>query len=93
MAVAPAVPALVVIKITPFLPCEPYKVAAAKPLSTLTEAILLGSKSKKREEPLLPSTKLLPTLASPLSSLLKVLLLKGTPSTINKGWLLWLKEL
>ena len=46
--------------------------------------MLFGSMSKKREEPLLPSTK--PPCAF-------VSLLKGTPSTINKGWFPWLKVL
>ena len=46
--------------------------------------MLLGSRSKKREEPLLPLAKLPCVLVS---------LLKGTPSTINKAWLLPLMEL
>ena len=46
--------------------------------------MLFGSISKKRLEPLLPSTKL---------PWLFVSLLKGTPSTTNRGWLEPLKEL
>ena len=75
--------ALVVINITPFLPSVPYSVAAARPLSTVTLAMLLGSISKKRLEPVLPLTKLPDELVS---------LAKGTPSTTNKAWLLPLME-
>lgn len=78
-----AEPALVVITITPFLPAVPYKVAAASPLSTLTLAMLFGSKSKNLLEPTLPS-KALPCAF--------VSLLKGTPSTTNNAWLLPLIE-
>ena len=46
--------------------------------------MLFGSISRKRLEPLLPST-------NPPCEL--VSLLKGTPSTTNKGWLEPLKEL
>ena len=75
---APAAPALVVIKITPFLPAVPYRLAAAKPLSTLTLAMELGSRSKNLLDPTLPS------MASPW---VLVSELNGTPSTINNGWL------
>ena len=51
-------PDFVVINMTPFLPCVPYNVAAASPLRTLTASMLLGSISKNRDDPLLPSTKL-----------------------------------
>ena len=76
-------PDLVVITITPFLPAVPYNVAAANPLSTLTLAMLFGSKSKNLLEPMLP-------LKNPPCAF--VSLLKGTPSTTNKAWLLPLIE-
>ena len=78
------VPDFVVINITPFLPCEPYSVAAARPFKTFTDSILLGSKSRNLEEPLLPEVK--PPIAF-------VSLEKGTPSTTKSGWLLALKVL
>ena len=77
-------PALVVIKITPFRPNVPYNVVAARPFNTSTLAMLLGSRSKKREGAGLPSKKFPGELVS---------LLKGTPSTMKSAWLLPLKEL
>jgi hypothetical protein len=57
LAPSPPAPALVVIKITPFLPKDPYSVEAARPFNTFTLSILFGSKSKNLLEPLLPLMK------------------------------------
>ena len=78
-----AEPDFVVITITPFLPAVPYNVAAANPLRTFTLAMLFGSKSKNLLDPMLPPKKPPCALVS---------LLKGTPSTTNKAWLLPLIE-
>ncbi len=56
--------------------------AAANPFNTLTLSILLGSKSKDLLAPLFPLEK----PATPPTAL--VSLLKGTPSTIKRAWLL-----
>ena len=52
--------------------------------------MLFGSKSKNLEEPVLPVKKLEPP---PFVSCALVSLLKGTPSTTKRAWLLPLKEL
>src|SRR6056297_1521363 len=85
-------PALVVIKITPLRPKVSYNVVAARPFNTSTLAMLLGSRSKKREGAGVPSKKSSAELPSILPGEL-LSLLKGTPSTMKSAWLLPLKEL
>ena len=68
-----------VINITPFLPCSPYKVVALKPFKTLTSEMLFGSKSKSLLAELFPDSEVEKVLVS------LVEFENGTPSTIIKG--------
>src|SRR5690349_6977394 len=73
----PFFPDLVVTRITPLAPLEPYNAAALGPLRTLIDSMSSGFKSAAP----------FPLFTLSLSVPPKLLLLIGTPSTTNKGWL------